>query len=104
MVSQFSHIKDVALPSLLAKEISPMIGLFMSIVMILVIYNTVGSYVCICLDYKTYSKHYYIMIICMAVLTLHDFGFIDLIGKSISCYGTLPYIISPPWIKGISRK
>lgn len=42
LVTEFDQIKDVALPSLLlAKNISPSIGLIMSVIMILVIYNTV---------------------------------------------------------------
>lgn len=42
MVTEFTNITDVALPSLLlANHISPIIGTFMAIIMILVIYNTV---------------------------------------------------------------
>lgn len=110
MVSQFSHIKDVALPSLLlAKEISPMIGLFMSIVMILVIYNTVVGlmYAFASRFTRPYSKHYYIMIICMAVLTFATtfIGFIDLIGKVFPVMGIFGFILLfPILIKGISRK
>ena len=42
LVTEFNQIKEVALPSLLlAKQISPSIGIIMSVIMVLVIYNTV---------------------------------------------------------------
>ena len=42
LVTEFNQIKEAALPSLLlAKQISPSIGIIMSVIMVLVIYNTV---------------------------------------------------------------
>lgn len=110
MVTQFSQIKDVALPSLLlAKEISPAIGLFMSIVMILVIYNTVVGLMYAFASRFTipYSKHYYIMIISMALITFATtfIGFIDLIGKVFPIMGIFGFILLFPILKkGFSRK
>ena len=42
LITKFNDIKSVALPTLLlARHISPILGTIMSIIMILVIYNTI---------------------------------------------------------------
>ena len=42
LVTEFEHIQSVALPTLLlASHISPLLGTVMSIIMVLVIYNTI---------------------------------------------------------------
>src|SRR5699024_8212527 len=71
MITEFSIITDVALPSLLlANHISPFVGVFMAIVMILVIYNTVVGlmYAFASRFTEPYTRPYYILIILMAVV------------------------------------
>ena len=84
MVTEFTNITDVALPSLLlANHISPIIGTFMAIIMILVIYNTVVGlmYAFASRFTEPYQRNYYILIIIMAIVTFATtfIGFIELI-------------------------
>ncbi|UBH13409.1 hypothetical protein [Macrococcus armenti] len=72
LVTEYKHIVKVDLPTLLlAKEIHPIIGFIFSIIMVSVIYNTVVglNYAFISRFTKPYSKHYYIMIVVIAVMT-----------------------------------
>lgn len=110
MIAQFTEITHVALPSLLlAKNISPIIGLFMSIVMVLVIYNTVVGlmYAFASRFTEPYTKSYYTMIIIMAIVTFAAtfIGFIALIGRVFPIMGIFGFILLIPiFIKGIFRK
>lgn len=109
LVTQFNQIKDVALPSLLlAKNISPSIGLIMSVIMILVIYNTVVGlmYAFAARFSKPFSKRYYILIITMAFITFicTFVGFISLIGKVFPIMGLFGFILLIPiFYKGFTR-
>ncbi|WP_154872664.1 YkvI family membrane protein [Staphylococcus pasteuri] len=109
LVTQFNQIKDVALPSLLlAKNISPSIGLIMSVIMILVIYNTVVGlmYAFAARFSKPFSKRYYILIITMAFITFicTFVGFISLIGKVFPIMGLFGFILLIPiFYKGFTK-
>ena len=72
LVTEFNQIKEVALPSLLlAKQISPSIGIIMSVIMVLVIYNTVVGlmYAFASRFSRPFTKRYYILIVMMAIIT-----------------------------------
>lgn len=110
MVTEFTNITDVALPSLLlANHISPIIGTFMAIIMILVIYNTVVGlmYAFASRFTEPYQRNYYILIIIMASVTFATtfIGFIELIGKVFPVMGIFGFILLIPiFIKGVFRK
>ena len=107
LVTEFDQIKDVALPSLLlAKNISPSIGLIMSVIMILVIYNTVvGLMYAFAARFSTpFTKKYFILIISMAIVTFicTFVGFISLIGKVFPIMGLFGFILLIPiFYKGL---
>ena len=72
LVTEFNQIKEAALPSLLlAKQISPSIGIIMSVIMVLVIYNTVVGlmYAFASRFSRPFTKRYYILIVMMAIIT-----------------------------------
>lgn len=110
MVTEFTNITDVAQPSLLlANHISPIIGTFMAIIMILVIYNTVVGlmYAFASRFTEPYQRNYYILIIIMAIVTFATtfIGFIELIGKVFPVMGIFGFILLIPiFIKGVFRK
>lgn len=110
MITEFTQITGVALPSLLlAKQISPIIGIFMSVVMVLVIYNTVvGLMYAFASRFTTpYTKAYYRLIIVMTIVTFVTtfIGFIELIGKVFPVMGVFGFILLIPILaKGILRK
>lgn len=110
MVTEFTNITDIALPSLLlANHISPIIGTFMAIIMILVIYNTVVGlmYAFASRFTEPYQRNYYILIIIMAIVTFATtfIGFIELIGKVFPVMGIFGFILLIPiFIKGVFRK
>lgn len=110
MVTEFTKITNVALPSLLlAKQISPVIGHFMAIIMILVIYNTVVGlmYAFASRFTEPYKQNYYILIIIIAIITFATtfVGFIELIGKVFPLMGLFGFILLIPiLIKGIFYK
>ncbi|MDN6161060.1 MAG: hypothetical protein L0I85_07775, partial [Staphylococcus equorum] len=84
------------------------IGVFMAIVMILVIYNTVVGlmYAFASRFTEPYSKSYYILIIVMAIITFATtfIGFIELIGKVFPIMGIFGFILLIPiFIKGILK-
>ncbi len=96
LISQFDKIKHVDLPTLkLATQMSPSIGIIMSVIMILVIYNTVvGLMYAFASRFSVpFSRRYFIIIITMAVITYIStfIGFISLIGKSIPYYGIVRF-------------
>lgn len=109
LLTQFNHIKHVPLPSLLlANHISPSIGLIMSVIMILVIYNTVVGlmYAFATRFSRPFSPRYFMLIIAMAVLTYicTFIGFISLIGKLFPLMGIFGFILLIPiFYKGISN-
>ena len=93
LVTEFNQIKE-ALPSLLlAKHISPSIGIIMSVIMVLVIYNTVVGlmYAFASRFSRPFTKRYYILIVMMAIITFACtfVGFISLIGKVFPIMGLL---------------
>ena len=110
LVTEFNQIKEVALPSLLlAKQISPSIGIIMSVIMVLVIYNTVVGlmYAFASRFSRPFTKRYYILIVMMAIITFACtfVGFISLIGKVFPIMGLFGFILLIPVIyKGILRK
>ena len=72
LITEFDKIKHVALPSLLlAKQISPSIGTIMSVIMVLVIYNTVVGlmYAFATRFSQPFTKRYFSLIIVMAIIT-----------------------------------
>ena len=77
---------------LLAKQISPSIGIIMFI-MVLVIYNTVVGlmYAFASRFSRPFTKRYYILIVMMAIITFACtfVGFISLIGKVFPIMGLL---------------
>ena len=101
LISQFDKIKHVDLPTLkLATQMSPSIGIIMSVIMILVIYNTVvGLMYAFASRFSVpFSRRYFIIIITMAVITYIStfIGFISLMEKysllwdcSVSSYSYL---------------
>lgn len=101
LISQFDKIKHVDLPTLkLATQMSPSIGIIMSVIMILVIYNTVvGLMYAFASRFSVpFSRRYFIIIITMAVITYIStfIGFISLVEKysllwdcSVSSYSYL---------------
>ena len=110
LVTEFNKIKHVALPSLLlAKQISPSIGTIMSVIMVLVIYNTVVGlmYAFASRFSQPFTKRYYSLIIVMSIITFicTFIGFISLIGKVFPIMGLFGFILLIPVIyKGILRK
>lgn len=110
LITQFDHIKRIALPSLhLAKQISPSIGLIMSVIMVLVIYNTVvGLMYAFATRFSTpFTPRYFTIIIIMAVITYvcTFIGFISLIGKVFPIMGLFGFILLiPVFYKGIFKK
>ena len=110
LVTEFNQIKEVALPSLLlARQISPSIGIIMSVIMVLVIYNTVVGlmYAFASRFSRPFTKRYYILIVMMAIITFACtfVGFISLIGKVFPIMGLFGFILLIPVIyKGILRK
>ena len=98
LVTEFNQIKEVALPSLLlAKQISPSIGIIMSVIMVLVIYNTVVGlmYAFASRFSRPFTKRYYILIVMMAIITFACtfVGFISLIGKVFLLWDFWFYLI-----------
>lgn len=101
LVTEFNHIKSVALPTLLlAHQISPILGTMMSIIMILVIYNTIVGLMYAFASRFTvpFSKGYFILIIVMALITFicTFIGFISLIGKVFPIMGLFGFILLIP--------
>ena len=99
LITKFNDIKSVALPTLLlARHISPILGTIMSIIMILVIYNTiVGLMYAFASRFTTpFSKQYFILIIVMTIVTFicTFIGFISLIGKVFPIMGLLALFYS----------
>ncbi len=83
LISQFDKIKHVDDAIKLATQMSPSIGIIMSVIMILVIYNTVvGLMYAFASRFSVpLSRRYFIIIITMAVITYIStfIGFISLI-------------------------
>ena len=109
LITEFDKIKHVALPSLLlAKQISPSIGTIMSVIMVLVIYNTVVGlmYAFATRFSQPFTKRYFSLIIVMAIITFicTFIGFISLIGKVFPIMGLFGFILLIPVIyKGFLR-
>ena len=82
---------------LLAKQISPSIGIIMSVIMVLVIYNTVVGlmYAFASRFSRPFTKRYYILIVMMAIITFACtfVGFISLIGKVFLLWDFWFYLI-----------
>lgn len=110
LISQFDKIKHVDLPTLkLATQISPSIGIIMSVIMILVIYNTVvGLMYAFASRFSVpFSRRYFIIIITMAVITYIStfIGFISLIGKVFPIMGLFGFILLIPILyKGLIKR
>ncbi|MHB7917967.1 YkvI family membrane protein [Staphylococcus borealis] len=101
LVTEFEHIQSVALPTLLlANHISPLLGTMMSIIMILVIYNTIVGlmYAFASRFTEPFSKRYFVLIIAMAIVTFicTFIGFISLIGKVFPIMGLFGFILLIP--------
>lgn len=101
LVTDFEHIQSVALPTLLlANHISPLLGTMMSIIMILVIYNTIVGlmYAFASRFTEPFSKGYFVLIIAMAIVTFicTFIGFISLIGKVFPIMGLFGFILLIP--------
>ncbi|MBF2758012.1 hypothetical protein ISO29_09985 [Staphylococcus haemolyticus] len=101
LITEFEHIQSVALPTLLlANHISPLLGTMMSIIMILVIYNTIVGlmYAFASRFTEPFSKGYFVLIIAMAIVTFicTFIGFISLIGKVFPIMGLLGFILLIP--------
>lgn len=107
LITKFNDIKSVALPTLLlARHISPILGTIMSIIMILVIYNTiVGLMYAFASRFTTpFSKQYFVLIIVMTIVTFicTFIGFISLIGKVFPIMGLFGFILLIPILyKGV---
>lgn len=110
LVTEFNQIKHVVLPSLLlAKQISPSIGMIMSVIMVLVIYNTVVGlmYAFASRFSQPFTQRYYTLIILMTIITFicTFIGFISLIGKVFPIMGLFGFILLiPVFYKGLTRK
>lgn len=110
LISQFDKIKHVDLPTLkLATQMSPAIGIIMSVIMILVIYNTVvGLMYAFASRFSVpFSRRYFIIIITMAVITYIStfIGFISLIGKVFPIMGLFGFILLIPVLyKGLIKR
>ena len=110
LITEFNQIKHVALPSLLlAKQISPSIGMIMSVIMVLVIYNTVVGlmYALASRFSQPFTQHYYTLIILMTIITFicTFIGFISLIRKVFPIMGLFGFILLiPVFYKGLTRK
>ncbi|OHR80282.1 hypothetical protein HMPREF3239_03500 [Staphylococcus sp. HMSC34C02] len=101
LVTEFEHIHSVALPTLLlANHISPLLGTMMSIIMILVIYNTIVGlmYAFASRFTEPFTKGYFVLIIAMAIVTFicTFIGFISLIGKVFPIMGLFGFILLIP--------
>ncbi|WP_210130022.1 hypothetical protein [Staphylococcus sp. GDX8P54P] len=101
LITEFEHIQSVALPTLLlANHISPLLGTMMSIIMILVIYNTIVGlmYAFASRFTEPFSKGYFVLIIAMAIVTFicTFIGFISLIGKVFPIMGLFGFILLIP--------
>ncbi len=101
LVTEFEHIQSVALPTLLlANHISPLLGTMMSIIMILVIYNTIVGlmYAFASRFTEPFTKGYFVLIIAMAIVTFicTFIGFISLIGKVFPIMGLFGFILLIP--------
>ena len=101
LVTEFEHIQSVALPTLLlASHISPLLGTVMSIIMVLVIYNTIVGlmYAFASRFTEPFSKGYFVLIIIMAIITFicTFIGFISLIGKVFPIMGLFGFILLIP--------
>ena len=109
LLTKYTEIKGVALPSLLlAQHISPILGTIMSVIMVLVIYNTVVGlmYAFAARFSEPFTTKYYVMIIIMAIATYicTFIGFISLIGKVFPIMGLFGFILLIPIIfKGFKR-
>ena len=107
LITKFNDIKSVALPTLLlARHISPILGTIMSIIMILVIYNTIVGlmYAFASRFTKPFSKQYFVLIIVMTSVTFicTFIGFISLIGKVFPIMGLFGFILLVPILyKGV---
>ena len=110
LISQFDKIKHVDLPTLkLATQMSPSIGIIMSVIMILVIYNTVvGLMYAFASRFSVpFSRRYFIIIITMAVITYIStfIGFISLIEKVFPIMGLFGFILLIPVLyKGLIKR
>ncbi|WP_278925906.1 YkvI family membrane protein [Staphylococcus auricularis] len=110
MVTEFKSIVNVSLPSLLlANRISPILGAAMSLVMVLVIYNTVvGLMYAFASRFTTpYSKRYYRLLLIISLITFATtfIGFISLIGKVFPVMGIFGFILLIPILwKGFTQK
>ncbi len=110
LISQFDKIKHVDLPTLkLATQMSPSIGIIMSVIMILVIYNTVvGLMYAFASRFSVpFSRRFFIIIITMAVITYIStfIGFISLIGKVFPIMGLFGFILLIPVLyKGLIKR
>lgn len=110
LISQFDKIKHVDLPTLkLATQMSPSIGIIMSVIMILVIYNTVVGFMYAFASRFSvpFSRRYFIIIITMAVITYIStfIGFISLIGKVFPIMGLFGFILLIPVLyKGLIKR
>ena len=101
LVTEFEDIQSVALPTLLlASHISPLLGTVMSIIMVLVIYNTIVGlmYAFASRFTEPFSKGYFVLIIIMAIITFicTFIGFISLIGKVFPVMGLFGFILLIP--------
>lgn len=109
LVTEYKHIVKVDLSTLiLAKEIHPVIGFIFSIIMVSVTYNTVVglNYAFISRFTKSYSKHYYIMIAVIAVMTflMTFISFSKLVATVFPMMGIVGLILFFPVIyKGVKH-
>lgn len=72
--AEYPNIKNVEIPTLtLANEISPWIGLVLTIIMLAVMYNTILGlcYSFICSFYRALQQKYHIFIIIMMILCVY---------------------------------
>lgn len=108
--AEYPNIKNVEIPTLtLANEISPWIGLVLTIIMLAVMYNTILG---LCYSFaarftEPYSKKYHIFIIIMmiAAFILSFVGFADLINFLYNIMGVVGlFIVVAVLIKYYLRK
>ncbi|GGG89966.1 hypothetical protein E2558_00325 [Staphylococcus pragensis] len=108
--AEYPHIKNVEIPTLtLANDINPWIGLVLTIIMLVVMYNTILG---LCYSFaarftEPYSKKYHIFIIVMmiAAFILSFVGFADLINFLYNIMGVVGlFIVVAVLIKYYLRK
>ena len=96
LVTEFNQIKEAALPSLLLAADFSIHWYIMSVIMVLVIYNTVGLMYAFASRFsRPFTKRYYILYSCDAIITFACtfVGFISLIGKCSSLWDFWFYLI-----------